>query len=439
MPPQLPKFIINVTNFNSVRSLLSRNLRSFSLQQSSSWSSFGASTRRQLTNFNAFKTPLIVLSGLTVGAFAIFSENSGVKAAQILEKDVEVEEVEKKVKSKRLKYNFIAETVKQTAPAVVFIEVVRPLIGPLSGIAGGSGFIIHPNGLIVTNAHVVANAQACTVTLADGTKVSGRVEALDEKADLATIRIDPYVNMPYIKLANSDEAMAGEFVIALGSPLSLTNSITSGIISSVARDLRSVGHTSPIEYIQTDTAINQGNSGGPLVNLDGEAVGINSMKAGEGIAFAIPSNVCKQFLAHVERARAEQQSQTSRSNNSWFGRSDAKDRPLVSPLPGTQRRYLGVTLLTLNRDIINGMKRHHRDFPNVEHGVIVMKVVAGSPSHDAGLQPLDVIVAVNGRKLFNTSTIFQVLESPETTIVLDIRRNNQTLRITVDLPPPVSE
>ena len=438
MPPLLPKFIVNATKFNAARSLLSRNLRSFSLQQSSSWSSIGASTRRQLTNLNALKTPLIVLSGLTVGALAIFSENSGVKAAQILEKDVEIEGTEKKVKSKRLKYNFIAETVEQTAPAVVFIEVVRPLIGPLSGIAGGSGFIIHPNGLIVTNAHVVANAQACTVTLADATKVSGRVEALDEKADLATIRIDPFANMPYIKLANSDEAMAGEFVIALGSPLSLTNSITSGIISSVARDLRSVGHASPIEYIQTDTAINQGNSGGPLVNLDGEAVGINSMKAGEGIAFAIPSNVCKQFLAHVERAKAEQ-SRSSRNSGGWFGSSDAKDRPLVSPLPGTQRRYLGVTLLTLNRDIINGMKRHHRDFPNVEHGVIVMKVVAGSPSHEAGLQPLDVIVGVNGRKLFNTSTIFQVLESPETTIVLDIRRNNQTLRITVDLPPPASD
>ena len=275
-------------------------------------------------NVNTLKTSLAAFTGLAVGAFSILAFQSPVQAklAPDVEKDDQgdylSEKRKEKSKSKRLKYNFIAQVVEQTAPAVVYIEVAisHPFSGIIGGVSGGSGFIVQPDGLIVTNAHVVANSHTCTVTFANGTKAEGVVEAVDEKADLATVRVVPCPNMPFIKLADSEDAMPGEFVIALGSPLSLTNSITSGIISSVRRNLRSVGLNSPIDYIQSDVAINQGNSGGPLVNLDGEAVGINSMKAGKGIAFAIPSNVAKMFLAKVEKAKKEIAAKSGTSS-SW--------------------------------------------------------------------------------------------------------------------------
>ena len=392
-------------------------------------------------NVNKLRTSLAAFTGLAVGAFGIFAFQSSVQAK--LDPDVQKddylgddlsEKSKEKSKSKRLKYNFIAQVVEQTAPAVVYIEVAisHPFSGIIGGVSGGSGFIVQPDGLILTNAHVVANSNTCTVTFTNGRKAKGIVEAVDEKADLATVRVVPYPDMPFIKLADSDDAKPGEFVIALGSPLSLTNSITSGIISSVRRDLRSVGLNSPIEYIQSDVAINQGNSGGPLVNLDGEAVGINSMKAGEGIAFAIPSNVAKMFLVKVEKAKQELAAKSG-SSSGWFGGGSANKQSPRVPLPN--KRYLGVTLLTLNPEIALELRMHHKEFPDVTQGAAIMKVVEGSPSHQAGLQPFDVIVALNGRRLRNIDELFELLESQDSLIVFDIKRKNQDLRITINFDP----
>lgn len=427
MPPISTKFVVQFLNQRLSRlPTIINQLRSQTTTNNSSHGKF--------YNFNTIKKPIALLTGLTIGTVSLVTYKSvNAKVPKIDESTIDGEYIDKsKTKSKRLKYNFIAEVVEQTAPAVVYIEVTiqNPFSFGIAGVSGGSGFVIQPDGLIVTNAHVVANASSCTVTFTDGSKVPGIVEAIDERADLATLRVKPFNKMPFIKLADSDDARPGEFVIALGSPLSLTNSITSGIISSVGRDLRTVGLNSSIQYIQSDVAINQGNSGGPLVNLDGEAVGINSMKAGEGIAFAIPSNVAKQFLIQVEKAKSRiAKNQTS----GWFGTGQKAGPVTPSVPPVSNRRYLGVTLLTLNPEITNELRRHHHNFPEVGYGAAIMKVVEGSPAGRAGLKPLDVIVALNGQRLSDTNTLYECLESKESTIILDVKRNNQDIKITVNL------
>lgn len=307
-------------------------------------------------------------------------------------------------KSRRKTFNFIADLVEETAPSLVYIEIKEGR--GFSGVGGsdwytgdpltlsnGSGFIVSSDGLILTNAHVVINKpkSSIQVKLQDGRTFPGLVEDVDVKSDLATLRIDCR-ELPELKLGCSRDTRPGEWVIALGSPLALSNTITTGVISNIARPHQELGlRTRDIpEYIQTDAAITFGNSGGPLINLDGEAIGINSMKVTAGISFAIPIDYAKEFL----RKSAEAQ------KKGGGGRQKT-------------RRYLGISMMTLDSKIIDGIGKHFNSRMKITHGILIYKVVEGSPAFTAGLRPGDIVTHINDSPIHGVTDLYKLLEGQQ--------------------------
>lgn len=281
--------------------------------------------------------------------------------------------------SRMLSRDFIADAVEKVFPAVVNISIDSGYVA-----SNGSGFIITQGGLIVTNAHVLARCNRYSkiqVTFADGRNYPAVIHSADPLSDIALLQItsDEIKEWPMISIGNSSELRAGEWVCALGSPFSLQNSVSAGIISAVARHSSELGFPQKGgEYIQTDAAINAGNSGGPLINLDGDVIGINTMKVdgSVGISFAIPADTAIQVIEQLR-----------------------KHKKVVRP-------YLGMQMINFNR---RELKEIGRMFPNVREGVIVKSVTPGSPAHKAGLLPGDVIVSFDGKKVLRTKDILTSL------------------------------
>lgn len=213
-----------------------------------------------------------------------------------------------------------------------------------------------------------------------------------------------------MKLGKSSDLKAGEFVVAMGSPLSLSNTVTAGVVSSTLRPSQELGiRGKDMNFIQTDAAITFGNSGGPLVNLDGEAIGINSMKVTPGISFAIPIDYAKEFL----RISAER-----------------KRSGLITKSP-TSRRYLGITMLTLTHEILGELKQKSYNVPDhVRNGVLIWKVIVGSPAHSSGLIPGDIVTEINGKAATCSQDVYDALtQSGDLTVYL--WRGSKQLKITV--------
>ncbi|XP_032542128.1 serine protease HTRA2, mitochondrial [Chiroxiphia lanceolata] len=318
--------------------------------------------------------------------------------------------------SPRAAFNFIADVVEKTAPALVYVEIVgrHPFLGRDVPISNGSGFLVSPDGLIVTNAHVVANRRRVRVKLASGEQYDAVVQDVDQVADIATIKIKPKHPLPTLPLGRSAEVRQGEFVVAMGSPFALQNTITSGIVSSAQRGSRELGlAASDMEYIQTDAAIDFGNSGGPLVNLDGEVIGVNTMKVTSGISFAIPSDRLRKFLQREEQRKS-----------SWFGNAE------------TKRRYIGVMMLTLTPSILAELKLRDPSFPDVSYGVLIHKVIIGSPAHQAGLKAGDVVLEINGTASRRTEDVYEAVRTQQNLAML-VRRGHDTLLVSV--VPEVTE
>ncbi len=226
----------------------------------------------------------------------------------------------------------------------------------------GTGFIISADGQIVTNAHVVDGANSVTVTLADGRKVDGKVLGSDAATDIALIKIDAGKDLPTVAFGDSTQLKVGQDVVAIGNPFGLGNSVTAGIVSALGRDINS----GPFDnYIQTDAAINKGNSGGPLFNSDGEVVGINtaifSPSGGSvGIGFAVPSETAAKIVADLGA-------------------------------DGTvERGWLGVQIQPVTEDIAAAL-----GFDKAK-GVLISDVTADTPAAKAGLARGDIVLSVNG-------------------------------------------
>ncbi|KAG5855369.1 hypothetical protein ANANG_G00048360 [Anguilla anguilla] len=310
--------------------------------------------------------------------------------------------------SLRHRYNFIADVVEKIAPAVVHIELYRKMVFSKRevAVASGSGFVVSEDGLIVTNAHVVANKHRVKVELKSGATYDAKIKDVDEKADIALIKIDTPMKLPVLLLGRSADLRPGEFVVAIGSPFSLQNTVTTGIVSTTQRGGKELGlRNSDMDYIQTDAIINYGNSGGPLVNLDGEVIGINTLKVTAGISFAIPSDKIRQFLAESHDRQAKGQA-------------------------APKKKYIGVRMMTLTPTLAQELKERQKDFPDVTSGAYVLEVIDKTPAASAGLKESDVIISINGQHISSAGDVSSAIKTDDT-LRLVVRRGNEDVLLTI--------
>ena len=264
----------------------------------------------------------------------------------------------------------------------------------------GSGFIISPDGYILTNTHVIKGMTNIKVTLNDKRQYPAKLIGQDEKSDVALLKIEAK-NLPTVKIGNPDELRSGEWVAAIGAPFGFENSVTSGIVSAKNRTLPDDGY---MPFIQTDVAINPGNSGGPLFNLKGQVVGINSQiysRSGGfmGISFAIPINVAMNV--------ADQLKATGK----------------------VERGQLGVVIQEVSYDLAKTFGL------NKPTGALVAKVLAGSPAEQGGLKVGDIIRSVNGSEVRSSSDLPMTISSlkPNQTVKLGVWRKGQMLDVEIKL------
>src|SRR5690554_4788801 len=274
----------------------------------------------------------------------------------------------------------------------------------------GSGFIISEDGYILTNYHVINDADEITVRMIDQREYKAQLVGSDRRSDLALLKIDAQ-DLPKVKFAKADTLKVGQWVLAIGSPFGLDYSASAGIVSAMGRFIYS-NNSQYVPFIQTDVAINPGNSGGPLFNLDGEVVGINSQiytRSGgsNGLSFSIPAEVALDVVAQL------------------------KDKGLV------ERGWLGVVITDVDRDLAISFGL---DKPI---GALVNDVEAGSPADEAGIKPSDIITAFNGTEVSESSVLPQLVGrvAPGTEIEVTVMRKGERENFTVTLgerEPPAS-
>jgi len=324
--------------------------------------------------------------------------------------------------------NIITETVQKVSPSIVGINVteIRKYNDPFSSffddpffrqffgnrgsynqkVQGlGSGYIISPDGYIVTNDHVAGNASEITVTMTDGTHHEAKLIGSDPVSDICLLKIDGD-NLPYVELGNSDDVIIGEWVIALGNPFGLFElndkpTVTVGVISATGMNLEPINDRYYLNMIQTDAAINGGNSGGALVNSIGQVIGMNTLiytaggvQGNIGLGFAIPVNKIKRIVTELKQ-------------------SGKIDRDF----------QIGMSIQSIDSGIAN--------YYNLKSskGVIVTKIVPNTPADLAGLKPGDIITEIEGYKINDEKTIFGVFQEFRTgqEITVKIVRDNSEL------------
>ncbi len=285
-------------------------------------------------------------------------------------------------------------------------NIYRRNQGPNYFIATGSGVILTKDGYIVTNNHVVAGASEIFVTLNDKRNFKAEIIGRDPATDLAVIKIDAN-DLQFLDFGNSDAVHIGEWVLAVGNPFNLTSTVTAGIVSAKARDIHLVGpdHDSAIDsYIQTDAAVNSGNSGGALVNQNGQLIGINAAIASNtgsytGYSFAIPSNIVKKVVGDIIQ----------------FGH--------------VKRASLGVRISELNEDVANYLNM------NKIEGVYIAKVIPNSAAWKAGMKDEDVILQIDHKKVNSRSELVEQMAQfqPGDLAIIKLLRKGQIRDLSIKL------
>ena len=332
-------------------------------------------------------------------------------------------------------HNFVSSAVKNVGPAVVKIDTERlverqqfdptlldPLLRDLLGEPGiipdrergqGSGVVINKDGLVLTNAHVVERVDNVSVTLADGTICDGQVLGTDPVTDLALVKIEESTFSSFAPLGNSEDLEVGDWAIALGTPYGLEKTVTLGIVSSLHRDINSLGFSDKrLDLIQTDAAINPGNSGGPLINSNGEVIGINTLVRsgpGAGLGFAIPINLAKNVSDQL-----------------------LKNGEVIHP-------YLGVQLVSLNPKIA----KEHNDDPNSifqlpeRNGALIQSVIPNSPAEKAGLRRGDLVIAAENISIEEPKALLDEVEKAQIgkVFLLNVLRENKEIQINIKPEP----
>ena len=329
--------------------------------------------------------------------------------------------------------NFVTKAVRRVGPAVVRLDTERvvsrrgfsspfaddPFFRQFFGDAfpqgpqefteqgQGSGFIVDDAGIVLTNAHVVSDADTVTVTLRDGRTFDGEVKGADEALDLAVVKINGD-DLPVAPLGNSADVEVGNWAIAVGNPLGLDNTVTLGIVSTLNRASAQVGITDKrIDFIQTDAAINPGNSGGPLINARGQVIGINTaIRAdAEGIGFAIPIDTVKEIQGKLARGEA-------------------------IPHP-----FIGIRMSTFTPEMAQEFNSDPNSpilMPEV-NGVLVAGVLPDSPAALGGLRRGDVIVKIGNTTITTADQVQEIVEKSNIgqSLQFSVRRGEQTQQLTI--------
>lgn len=381
--------------------------------------------------------PILITSVITLliasAVFALFLNNSGNNRSTLstlLKNDdfhssqaANRSQIQDDITNSR--QTIITKTVAEVSPAVVGINVTEirqyrdifsldPFFRQFFGdrvynqqIRGlGSGAIISPDGYILTNDHVAGNAVEAVVTMTDGTQHEAKIIGSDQASDICLLKIDAD-NLPYIKFGNSDDILIGEWVIALGNPFGLFDindqpTVTVGVVSAKGMNLGSAENRFYVDMLQTDAAINSGNSGGPLVNAFGELIAMNTLiytaqgsTGNVGVGFAIPVNKIKRIVDDLK-------------NNGKV------DREFVT----------GLSIQTIDPNIAKAYNL------TSTHGVIITQVQKNSPADKAGLEVYDIILGINKYKVTNETTLIGILKEFRAGDVVDVTVQRETKRIT---------